>query len=153
MRNNLKIWRESASLILAARSRFDLSPKCDYKILSLKRSLKSQFMPETYVFPGGNLSKSDSDLAWLALYENFGFSSNAFKNLASIENVPEILQSNNQKSDELPKYLSLRICAIRETFEECGILLCKTRSPQINYDVNSSWASFIGNLINKAALY
>jgi len=25
----------------------------------------------------------------------------------------------------IPKYLSLRVTAIRETFEECGILLCK----------------------------
>lgn len=31
----------------------------------------------------------------------------------------------DNESGCIPKYLSLRITAIRETFEECGILLCK----------------------------
>lgn len=35
---------------------------------------------------------------------------------------PQIFQF---KSNELPKEISLRITAIRETFEECGILICK----------------------------
>ncbi|RZC36558.1 hypothetical protein BDFB_000473 [Asbolus verrucosus] len=142
MRPNLKIWRESASLILAAKSVFTQSSLFNYKILCLKRSSKSQFMPEMYVFPGGNVEKNDSSSQWLKLYEKFGFGKESFDELKPTENMPKILQDDGE--NELPKYLSFRISAIRETFEECGVLLCK--SPKINHDVNSKWASFVGGL-------
>ena len=140
MSAHLKVWRESASLILAAKAIFSQPSPFNYKVLCLKRSSKSKFMPDTYVFPGGNISKSDNTLDWLKLYEKFGFSKQAFDDLRPAENVPAVLQNDDENS--LPRYLSFRICAIRETFEECGILMCK--SPKINSDTVSQWASFIG---------
>jgi nucleoside diphosphate-linked moiety X motif protein 19 len=140
MKSNLKIWRESASVILAAKSVFSQSSATNYKILCLKRSSKSEFMPGTYVFPGGSISKSDSTIDWIRLYEKFGVHKESLDDLKLTENVPNVLQ--NSEENGLPKYLSFRICAIRETFEECGILLCKT--PKQNSDSNSNWASFIG---------
>lgn len=136
---NLKVWRESASLILAAKSIFGQSNPYNYKILCLKRSSKSGFMPNTYVFPGGNVSQSDSSLDWLKLYENFGFCKQSFDDLRAVENIPDVLKDDGKNC--LPKYLSFRICAIRETFEECGILLCR---PKINANTDSNWASSIG---------
>lgn len=54
---------------------------------------------------------------------------NSIDNLCPKENVPNILiDENNPKN--LPNFLSLRICAIRETFEECGILICRKNGPQ-----------------------
>ncbi|EFA10965.2 Nucleoside diphosphate-linked moiety X motif 19, mitochondrial-like Protein [Tribolium castaneum] len=133
------MWRESASLILAAKSVFGAPNPFNYKILCLKRSSKSGFMPNTYVFPGGNVSPSDSNLEWLKLYENFGFCKQSFDDLRAVENIPNVLE--HDEKNRLPKYLSFRICAIRETFEECGILLAR---PKINADTASNWASFIG---------
>lgn len=100
-------------------------------------------MPGTYVFPGGNISKSDSSIDWIRLYEKFGVHKESLDELKLTENVPNVLQ--NSEENGLPKYLSFRICAIRETFEECGILLCKT--PKQNSDTNSNWASFIGKFM------
>ena len=75
-----KVWRDAATLILTARTATaNVSPKLtsvqsttkaedknvyqshfDYSVLMLKRSSKSKFMPNAFVFPGGVLSSSDS---------------------------------------------------------------------------------------------
>lgn len=141
MGTNLKLWRESASLIIAAKSNFSQSQLCNFKLLCLQRSNKSGFMPNVYVFPGGNVSKSDSNIRWLQIFEKCGYKLDSFQELYPKENIPSILKNSEQNC--LPKYLSLRICAIRETFEECGILIC--RSAKLNYKQNlSEWGSYIG---------
>lgn len=141
MAGNLKFWRESASVILAARAKFSSPNSFNYKVLSLKRSSKSSYMPSNFVFPGGNISKSDSDPKWYRLIENFGFSLNAFNDLVPKENIPKILQSNEEVA--ISRHLSFRICAIRETFEESGILLCRS----FKSEAKNTWTSFIGKHI------
>ncbi|KAK2576096.1 hypothetical protein KPH14_007431 [Odynerus spinipes] len=126
----MKAWRESATLILAARhgQKYNRALpsvvfQYNYKLLCLKRHQNSSFMPKLYVFPGGVTHPADADLKWHQLFNTFGFDNNSFRSLFSNTGLrPQIFQS---KSDELPKEISLRITAIRETFEECGILLCK----------------------------
>lgn len=138
MARKLKLWRESASVILSAKTQFPTANLFNYKILSLKRSAKSGYMPSNFVFPGGNISKNDSHPDWLRLFEKFGFPQDSFNDLVPKKNVPQILKSN--KNSSVSKHLSFRLCAIRETFEESGILLC--RSPGRN--AQSTWTSFIG---------
>ena len=49
-------WRNAASLILVQRASeksSKISNGCDYKVLMVKRSSKSSFMPNALVFPGG----------------------------------------------------------------------------------------------------
>lgn len=144
MRANFKSWRESASLILVAKTAFfphPISHDFNYKLLTLKRSKQSGFMPGTYVFPGGNVSKADTSQDWLELYERFGFKLDTFEKLDPKGARPPIFTNGDE--NELPKYISLRITAIRETFEESGILIC--RSFKINYKERlARWASFIG---------
>ncbi|KAG7189221.1 hypothetical protein KM043_008784 [Ampulex compressa] len=126
----MKAWRESASLIIAARqnqiyNRATSSTdfRYNYNLLSLKRHQKSNFAPGYYVFPGGVVDPADADLKWNDLFAKFGFDKTSFAPLFSDNNArPQILQS---RPNELPKEISLRITAIRETFEECGLLLCK----------------------------
>lgn len=66
------------------------------------------------------------DLEWKNLYKNHGFNDKSFQVLIPNANCrPEIFHS---KENELPREVSLRITAIRETFEECGILLCEQSS-------------------------
>ncbi|GJQ72634.1 hypothetical protein Trydic_g17534 [Trypoxylus dichotomus] len=145
MKISLKIWREASSIILVAKTAFAPTIRhgdFNYKLLTLKRSSKSGYMPGSYVFPGGILSPADASRDWLTLYESFGFKSESFDKLNPKENRPKLYQ--NQNFDVLPKYLSLRISAIRETFEESGILIC--RSYKVNYRERvARWASSIGN--------
>lgn len=148
MKAGSKIWREAASIILVAKTAFTPTIKptdFNYKILTLQRSAKSGYMPGSYVFPGGVLCHADVSTDWIKLYEDFGFQLDSFDKLSSKKCRPRLYQTENSK--ELPKYLSLRIGAIRETFEESGVLIC--RSYKINYKERSArWASFIGRNIS-----
>lgn len=118
MCKKLKVWRQAASLILAAKSPFNTA---NFQILCLKRSSKSGFMPNSYVFPGGNLSDADRSVEWRKIFEKYP----QVGHLAARENTPPILRDTD--AELLPNYLAFRICAIRETFEECGVLLCRKR--------------------------
>lgn len=143
MKTGLKVWREASTIILVAKTAFAPTIKhgdFNYKLLTLKRSSKSGYMPGSYVFPGGILCPADASRDWLNLYESFGFDFNSFDRLNPRGNRPKLYQ--NQNFGELPKYLSLRITAIRETFEASGILIC--RSYKINYKERiARWASSI----------
>ncbi len=51
-------WRDAASVIVVARDRDGISKsEFDYKLVMLRRSAKSKFMPNAYVFPGGATHK------------------------------------------------------------------------------------------------
>ena len=55
-----KAWRDAATVILTAKNGRHVTPNTfDYSVLMLKRSSKSKFMPNAYVFPGGVLSSAD----------------------------------------------------------------------------------------------
>lgn len=80
-------------------------PKEGYRILFEKRSSGSRFMPNYYVFPGGKYHSSDYSSHWLKV-------------------LPQLA-----KRRQWPLYIT----AIRETFEECGILLgCDEKVQQPN---------------------
>ena len=124
--------REASTLILAAYNGSVVKKGWDYSILSLLRSPKSKFMPRGTVFPGGTVHSFDADEKWLNLFSN-----SIIKNhdISKIKEAPSIL--NNQVG-LIPKLLSLKITAIRETFEETGILLCKKKDTALKHDELSS---------------
>lgn len=66
------------------------------EVLMVQRHHQIDFVPGALVFPGGKTAKADHDEAWAAQCDGF----------------------------ELP-HRALRICAIREAFEESGILLAR----------------------------
>jgi 8-oxo-dGTP pyrophosphatase MutT (NUDIX family) len=78
--------------------------RCNYDLLFSKRSGQSSFMANNYVFPGGILENSDS----------LAFPSLPCSNLIAEEK------------------LSHRVCAIREVFEETGILLAQSADENHN---------------------
>ncbi|XP_076240849.1 acyl-coenzyme A diphosphatase NUDT19 [Calliopsis andreniformis] len=142
----MKVWKESASLILAARNtqRYMHRPSSltnfqyNYNLLCLKRHQNSKFMPSTYVFPGGVVHPSDADLKWHNLFSSFGYDASSFESLTPNTTArPRIFKS---KPNELPREISLRITAIRETFEECGVLICKKSREDT---IHSEWANHI----------
>lgn len=116
----LKAWREAATLIIAAKSK-DVSSGCNYKILCMKRSEKTSFMPNNVVFPGGMIEKQDETLEWLKYFKKNGLEKK-LEEFRITTDRPLILQD---QENQLQRCISLRITAIRESFEELGVLICK----------------------------
>ncbi|XP_048406060.1 acyl-coenzyme A diphosphatase NUDT19-like [Stegostoma tigrinum] len=107
-------------------------PVFDYAVLMLQRSAKSSFMPHAQVFPGGTVSSSDFSSEWIQMFQPFCKPPN-FK-LGTVKQTskrPPILAMDRRNlGSEIPGEVAFRICAIRETFEESGILLVKPNASE-----------------------
>ncbi len=134
-------WRDAASAILVARNALvagandgdkvvsDDKNKFDYKVLMLRRSAKSAFMPNAYVFPGGVVAREDFSRRWRDL-----FAKHSDRDLKELEppERPGVVRPFLMRADEagepdeeggLSREAAFRLCAIRETFEESGVFL------------------------------
>lgn len=115
----MKPLRNASTLILVAKNKLTKNPKTkanDINVFALRRSLTASHFPDSYVFPGGNCDPADEIPDWMELFPK------------SELNVPLSLSNNefdSTNSNVIPQAISSRITAIRETFEESGILLCK----------------------------
>lgn len=124
----LKHWREAATLILAAKSK-NIGNGFKYEILMMKRSGRSTFMPSLSVFPGGVAEESDFSPEWLDLFTNLGkdFCQKTFDKFTSTGPAAHMFsRKRDDQYSSIPSEVAFRICAIRETFEECGILLTRS---------------------------
>ena len=83
----------------------DVSPE----VLLLERHAKSEFLPDLYVFPGGRVDAHDPELSYHLPAGGTGAARRALPDTA-----PELAPA-------------LFVAAIRETFEEAGILLARRR--------------------------
>ncbi|ORY88246.1 hypothetical protein BCR35DRAFT_22950 [Leucosporidium creatinivorum] len=91
----------SASLVLLSPLSERTTDGFNYRVLLLKRNARSTTFFSAHVFPGGNLDPIDSDFsAWESFFP-----------------------SGSKLGEEEGKMQSVKLCAARETFEECGILL------------------------------
>ncbi|KAJ8252586.1 hypothetical protein COCON_G00218980 [Conger conger] len=163
MNSALKHWKEAATVILAARTgcnvrpavidglktseissppnfaKSDLphNPVFDYEVLLLQRSSKAGFMPKAYVFPGGLVESSDFSSDWLETFKSFRHWPNFGLGLVkqAPETRPPIFATDRQKlGSPIPSAVALRICAVRETFEESGILLVVPKNEENDID-------------------
>ncbi|KAM9493178.1 acyl-coenzyme A diphosphatase NUDT19 isoform 2-T2 [Clarias gariepinus] len=146
MNTALKHWREAATVILAAGTKYRRGVEClwretpdsglvnnsnthklfDYEVLLLKRSGRSGFMPNAYVFPGGLADPSDFSSDWLEVFKSFRhlprFGLAPVKQ--PMETRPPIFATDRSRlGSPIPGDVAFRICALRETFEESGVLL------------------------------
>ena len=118
----LKIWRDSASMILFAKkagAKTISSPSSsDYELLMLRRSGKSKFMPNTFVFPGGVLSASDRDPGWAEVFKKFGSRSHeeVIAPASATRRRPLLMQGEESGAGGglLPLDAAFRLCAIRD---------------------------------------
>ena len=105
--------KPAATLILTRQQGSEL------QVYLLKRNVNSRFMAGSYVFPGGVLESEDEDIdRW-------------------IDHVDlEFTEIDRQLGNGLPRSAALAygIAAIRETFEEAGIILARQSSTA---DINS----------------
>ncbi|CAH0405182.1 unnamed protein product [Chilo suppressalis] len=137
---NGKIWRNSASLILLSKRYRDFvscrSGSVNYDVLLQTRAVSASF-PNSVVFPGGVAEPVDENVDWLHHLQSFGYTQNDFNafHLANTPSTP-IFQP-----DPIKRHISLRITAIRETFEELGVLICsrthKGKKTQLSADLIS----------------
>ncbi|KAH7636412.1 hypothetical protein HUG17_10382 [Dermatophagoides farinae] len=129
-------WKEAASLIILApdnkqKNEQHLSMKFDYKSLMVKRSVTSSFFASAYVFPGGQVELVDFEQKWYELFEKFGVKMDELHSISNnivgprppMVTDPITLKGKSSDLKIINMDLGLRISAIRETFEEAGILL------------------------------
>ncbi len=96
----------------------------------VERSRTGRVMPGNWVYPGGNVDSSDGDPQWLTLFQdilNIDISQDKRFLLHDTAHHPQIYLDDDNEDNRLPKQISLRITAIREAFEEAGVLLCRPR--------------------------
>ena len=99
-----KILARSASTVILTRQQAS-----GLEIYLLRRNLKSRFFPGTYVFPGGAVDPQDQDLIFWSSHVDL-----------DPRQISERI-GGGELSDE--DALGHGIAAIRETFEEAGVLL------------------------------
>jgi len=132
-------WRNAASLILVQRASeksSKISNGCDYKVLMVKRSSKSSFMPNALVFPGG-VTDDTSDFSnyWTNI-----ISPSRNVSLPPGTTRPLMVESSNQP-DSLDANIAFRLTAIRETFEESGVFLAQYHNTPADEGAMSEWCS------------
>jgi len=152
-----KPWKEASSLIIAAKvnpetglgtksnepdSKFQNAlpvDECDFRLLMAKRSGRSSYMANAFVFPGGYVELADFSTKWWAVFEAAGATRDQLYDFGSDIRGPKppiftepgvLMKEENLNANLLPAEIALRITAIRETFEETGILLLN-KSPSM----------------------
>ena len=103
----------------------------------------SFLQPSTYVFPGGIIEKkADFSSDWMELFKHsFAKFGTDFTCLVNIQGPrPPVLKKS---CTDIPSEVAFRICAIRETFEESGILLLKSftdaQKSYLDFDEIQRW--------------
>jgi nucleoside diphosphate-linked moiety X motif protein 19 len=137
----LKHWREASTLILVTTQQRGSNVKPNFvsssaqnlkgtnlEVLLLKRSAKSKFMPNLYVYPGGAACDADFSADWIPVFDLLGKDQrqNVFKFAQrGGKGAPMFSRQRHQAFSQIPSEIAFRICAIRETFEESGVLLAR----------------------------
>ncbi|XP_060110107.1 acyl-coenzyme A diphosphatase NUDT19 [Heteronotia binoei] len=131
MTSRLRHWREAATVLLTAggvggawaRPPGGASPSFDYQVLLLRRSPRSAFMPSAQVFPGGVVDAADFSAEWLKLLPEPPRCGLGPVKAGGPRAPLFVAERPELGSAALPGDVAFRICAIRETFEEAGVLL------------------------------
>jgi nucleoside diphosphate-linked moiety X motif protein 19 len=89
-------------------------------VLTFKRTEKTSFYANSLAFPGGGIDKSDETLSWSSFFRQHKLPYEDLRRKPAATK-PFIY---DPQAGKLEREISLRLAAIRETFEELGIVLC-----------------------------
>ena len=128
-------WRQAATLILARDGAVSRKTKNgnekQTEIIYIKRSAKStDVFSSQYTFPGGTIDPADFSDKWWRLYERISAKLAAdsvrqfLHSSVGCGNGAQLYKESEHAGTGLPAHVAFRICAIREMFEETGLLLC-----------------------------
>jgi 8-oxo-dGTP pyrophosphatase MutT (NUDIX family) len=112
--------RDAATLILIDRA----GP--EPKVLLGRRHASHKFMPGKFVFPGGRIEKADAEMAALTELDPAALAKLALR----------------PRDETVPPPRAFPLAAIRETFEETGLLLGEKSGRQVTAP-NDEWAGFV----------
>lgn len=90
----------------------------DFEVFMLRRSARSAFAPDVYVFPGGTVDRSD----YGTLDRINGLSEERLARMYRAQATP-LLEEAEQAAPDSADARALLVAALRETFEEAGVLL------------------------------
>ncbi|CAH7358755.1 acyl-coenzyme A diphosphatase NUDT19 [Phodopus roborovskii] len=135
LRSGPSTWRRAATVVLAAGCSRPgpAGPRSSdgFRLLLLQRAPNQRFMPGAHVFPGGTLDAADSSADWLRLFAprhtppRFGLGREPPQQ-PPFPGLPR----DDAAAGALPDDVALRICALREAFEEAGLLLLRPRGSE-----------------------
>ena len=80
----------------------------DYQTLMLKRSSRSKFMPNAFVFPGGVLAEADTSEEWLTLLREQGHTDDDLEELVLRDVDRPFLMSKADVSEAVARDIGLR---------------------------------------------
>lgn len=100
--------RASASVALLRNTHHGM------EVLLLRRHAQASNMAGMYVFPGGKLDAADTTLGSTRLLD---------------QSDSDLHRSLNEPSTDAPTASGLYVAALRETLEECGLLLAEAQNP------------------------
>eukprot|EP00794_Sanderia_malayensis_P015944 gene15944-17547_t len=166
-----KSWKDAATLIIAGRNK----PAClsqkhidgttakkpsevqdgptqnenaNFDILLLKRDPESRFMPNAYVFPGGVVDESDYSEKWNDVFKSAGFIDEQMK-IYQEEPKERPPLFDNYRGKPISPDVAFRICALREAFEESGVLIAKSKDEEmfsgLSHEENMFWRTKVHN--------
>jgi 8-oxo-dGTP pyrophosphatase MutT (NUDIX family) len=108
----------AAATVIVARPTPE-NEKAPFEVFMVRRSSKVDFMPDMYVFPGGGLDAADCSSAMLERI--FGL---AVPNAAqSLRDIPDLGAWQHRLDLSAAQQAGLFVAALRELFEEAGVLL------------------------------
>ncbi len=108
-----------AATVMVVRPVEESAPDGAYEVFMVRRSTKSTFVPDVYVFPGGSLDQTDSSPA--ALSRIAGITPAEIE--ATFRDTPGIGADDAGVPLSYEQKAGLFLAAMRELFEEAGVLL------------------------------
>lgn len=135
---SFKNLKKAATLIINAGVKNGVKGEFDYKVMLLKRTSQMRAAPGFHVFPGGKYDEPSEEChKWLQVFFSASqidkmkskpsLINEHFKGCVNNFTLGRLVEREATGELRLPLEISFRLCAIRETFEETGLLLAKRK--------------------------